>query len=286
MPEALLTLRRTDLEVLSACPEALRLFDDWVMESSDLTEEGVLHLVWSPLAQLWAATGRHIDYMRWLHVRGLLPYWSLRDCDLSGVDLSHGCFENFDMEYVTLNDACLRETKVWSSNLSHSHLLRVIWAGASLLDSDLRDTVLCNAELDRGRWNNLLLQRADLSGATASHLSVAQSQLSHANLTKVQATSSVWRYCKINSVAAMATDFEESQFVNCDLSLTSFEGANLSRTSWLDCNLTGCDLRRANLTDAVFRKGCDLTGVHWPYATPPEGWKVGPAGVLCRDVSE
>lgn len=73
-----LRLTRTVIASHKACQQGLELFDA-------IAPSGLLELEWTPLAMVWLAVAQP-QFAEWLYHAGLIP-WSLRDADLSGLDL-------------------------------------------------------------------------------------------------------------------------------------------------------------------------------------------------------
>ena len=214
--------------------------------------------------------------------------WSLRNADLSRLDLSGCDFSGSDLIGCDFSE----------SNLSGSHLLGVWAAHASL----------CRADLSRSRWDGANLGHADLTGVHAiaasfegsilsgatlsgSNLSGSRfdgSDLSNALFSRVTAKGCSFpevRFMRIEGTASPSSpgtpgrpagedpsgertlfeevdfsgsDLEKSVFMKSDFLSVDFSSCRLSGATFLDCSGPSTVFDGAVLSKAVFVQSIDF----------------------------
>ena len=180
-------------------------------------------------------------------------------------DLSEASLRDRDLTSVNLTDADLRKADLTGATL----------AGASLSHANLAHATLSHADLTKADLSHAFLEHADLSrsnfeGAYAEEINAAWAHFGEAKLDRA-----VLRH---------------AHFYNCGMRGASFRhadltGANLRWTNLRETVFTGATLREAKLGGAVLidtdLQNADLTG---SYVHGLSAWDVNLSGAIQRDL--
>lgn len=163
---------------------------------------------------------------------GDYAFVDLSDLDLSGIDLS-GSY----LEYANLTN----------TNLTGANLSR---------------TVLAHARLHKTDLTNVDLRDANLGASDLFQTQIIDSDLTNALLSKSHIRESLFKRCKMAEKmdSLLDTQFEQTDFIECDMRQLVFIDANIS-----GCKFADCDLSKSSFLNPIANKttfaGSKLDGV-------------------------
>jgi uncharacterized protein YjbI with pentapeptide repeats len=154
----------------------------------------------------------------------------------------------------------LASAKVTSLRLCGAHLEKARWAEillrrAELADANLSGADLKNADLERADAKRANLSGADLSGANLLRFCAEGANLASADLSYIRAES-----CSFDAADAEGASFEgallrDSSFRDGNLKRANLVRANLTRVALINTEIEGADFSQAELA------GAKLTGL-------------------------
>ena len=153
-------IRYQDLVSKGACKDGLKWFRG-LKRTMGVPKDKSLVIEWDALSMVWALSNPECRaWVRWTIDKSLIPYWSLREVDLSSANLSGARIKQADIRGASLYGANLRGANLIGADLSGANLIGADLSGANLRDAKLRDAYLKASNL-----GGASLERADLSGA-------------------------------------------------------------------------------------------------------------------------
>jgi pentapeptide repeat protein len=169
-----------------------------------------------------------IQFLRELGLIAVSNIVSLREADLSGVDLA---------------GTNLTKVDLGGSNLEGASLVR-----ANLMQAILNAANLSGANLRAANLNYADVRRADLR----------RTNLREASLFRAYLFNARFEYSILLDANLSMAELKVTNFANCDLSRANLSAADLSNAHLFNANLTGADLTNADLTRAIIINA-DLT---------------------------
>lgn len=137
---------------------------------------------------------------------------------------------------------------------------------------DYNDAVFSNLDLPRtnfassvisgARFDGALLDGASLEGASGDNVNFKGARMAKANLNASLLSNSDFSGAELREAKARAGQFNETKFVDSDLSFSSFSGASLFKADFRAAYAAGASLVGADAREAHF-DGADLTGVRF-----------------------
>jgi BTB/POZ domain-containing protein KCTD9 len=199
-----------------------------------------------------ADTPRSLEALRAALATGRRHFPGLRlgdldgvDLDLSGCDLSGGCFKEARFGHACLHAAraercCFQQSLLWGADLSELQAAGSFW----------HDADLSAARLQRADFSNALLHRCCLRGVLA-----AGSRWRGARMVEADFRSSLDQLTDLGGADLRDADLSFAlmqgvQLHGADLRGACLYGANLSGADLQEASLSGCDLRDTNLAGA------------------------------------
>ncbi|AUX21313.1 hypothetical protein SOCEGT47_017940 [Sorangium cellulosum] len=208
-------------------------------------------------------------------------------CDLSGQDLSDRDLSGQDLTGANLNGAILTGANLRGARLARANLQKAVLFEADVREADFTDADLSLATLQGARAEGALFRGATLEGASfdaarllgadLSGSQGAQLVLSRADMTGAAARGARWHTAYLESTVLERADLSQASLTRCfvskcnaasatfagaTLSGTSFAGSDLSQAVftdargdsgvWMGATLTGADFSHAVLTSALF----------------------------------
>jgi uncharacterized protein YjbI with pentapeptide repeats len=163
-------------------------------------------------------------------------------------DAAEANFKDGDFAGLSLADRDLHGRDFSGAKLDRPLLARANLAGANFTNANLYHADLSGADLRHARLDGLtssflILQRADLAGA-----SIVRGELSHGVLVDAKFTNAIMTDARLWSAVLAGADFS-----GADLSRAKLYGSNAADTDFADANLRNADFRNANL------RGTDLS---------------------------
>ena len=206
---------------------------------------------------------------------------NLAGANLAGANLS-GAMADSDTRWPNGFDSVLAGvlTLVPGANLAGADLSHLSYFDGEL---NLTDANLAGASLVGLWYLDMVLKRANLSGAdlTGANLSKANlggANLGGANLGAVCLTGADLTGADLESAKPIGADLEYANFTGANLRLANLTGADLENADLTRANIFGANLTRANLTRAnVYRtnfEGANFEGARGNPGHGPYGRKV------------
>ncbi len=183
----------------------------------------------------------------------------LVDCDLeesnlAGLDLSHWTFERCNFRHADLTGGRLEGT-VWSScRAAFAQFTGVDLSDAAITASDFNNCILRRASLAGATFLRCKLTGADLSDAKALELRFEECLLIHAKLPGFS-----FRKQTLSKI-----DFAQADLRKCDFRAVTFEDCSLRDAVMTGSRFEGADLRGADigglrLMDANLFRGATIS---------------------------
>jgi len=152
--------------------------------------------------------------------------------------------------------------------LRHSNFAGVSWPTIDLSNADLRESCFKDADLSDARLTDAYIGETDFSGAnlqgvdfeqndqlisrkTYSRTNFAAANLSRANLCRCRFRAADFAGATLNMAALQATWFEQTRFVNADLSAADFTDSTFNEVDLKDAILDGCRFVKLNADDGM-----------------------------------
>jgi uncharacterized protein YjbI with pentapeptide repeats len=218
----------------------------------------------------WNQWRQQISYSTSIDLSGVdLSGIDLRNADFWGADLSGVRLSHTNLSGANLTEANLSRADLTEADLSCARLNRAILTGAdlsgalfykaslngvdlsgkllrsvNLIESNLRETIFCGADLYEAKFRRADLFSANLSGADLNKADLSGAKLSCANLSKANLFSADLR----------KADLSRALLRNASLVWTNLSDSDLSGANLQKANLKGADLKRANLFETNFSK--------------------------------
>jgi uncharacterized protein YjbI with pentapeptide repeats len=190
----------------------------------------------------------------------------LRNANLSGANLTNANLYSIyligaDLTYADFRNANLRNAKLSGANLSAARLCgadlsKADLSPANLSYADLRDAKLLGADLNCANLHGALLTGASLNGSNLRQAQLVGAKLTNANLGDIH----LWgaNLCNANLIDAKLTN---AKLANADLRNAKLNRADLSAADLSEANLKNAKLTAANLSFSDLT-AADLTGVN------------------------
>ena len=162
-----------------------------------------------------------------------MPGASLREANLFKANLRGANLAVANLSRANLIEAQLnsKETSLNRANLSEANLNKADLNHAYLIQADLSQSYLCEANFNKASLLEANLRGADLGGANLSQVDFTQANLSESRL--------------------FGANLSESNFNGTDFSNADLRYANLNQAFLVDANLSGADLSNTLHLDAA-----------------------------------
>jgi uncharacterized protein YjbI with pentapeptide repeats len=139
--------------------------------------------------------------------------------------------------------ADLRNAILCNADLSNADLRNAILCNADLSNADLRNANLCDADLSNADLRNANLHYADLHNAILYDTGLSNANLRNANL----------HYADLHNAILYDTGLSNANLRNANLCDADLSNADLRNANLCNANLRYADLRNANLRNANLR---------------------------------
>lgn len=198
---------------------------------------------------------------------------SLRNADLSDLDLTEVDLSSIDLRGAKLDEATLSRAKLDRADLSGASMRKTIAKGASFahavlegvyaVRADLEGANLVGATAPRVRAHEANFAGADLASADLDDADLSDADLTGARLEEATAERANLRGVRARGLRAARATLRETDLSRADLGGAELESANLTGALLDDANLDGASARAILLTRArgsrVSLLGADLS---------------------------
>lgn len=212
-----------------------------------------------------ASTELKAQVVRALAAGHSLAHVDLTGADLSGLDLSGADLQGAHLERCDLSGARLRGANLTCAVLAHATLSGADFGKAQLSSANLGATTMRGAQFDEADLGHAILSGAKLDGASFRAANLVGVQLldtvfGACDWRGVRASGVLFLKLELGGLSADGADLSSCNFLSCRLAGARFAGARLTGANFLECFAPGVIWTGAHLVQAVFAKGCDLSG--------------------------
>lgn len=187
---------------------------------------------------------------------------NLKDCDLSGLDLSNRKFEDVNFEDCNLSGVDFSGTTIKHGKFKNGLLIGGNFEKADLSSVDFTGCAMQKVNLSHVRIEGVGIKESNLANASLKSANVEFSNLNvfkDVNLSDADLSGAKisWFYGEnINFRNANFTDSSilESQIKNCKFINASLEHAELYSVVFMDCEMQESVLAKAKITNVTFEK--------------------------------
>lgn len=184
---------------------------------------------------------------------------TLRDCDLTGVNLSQ----------LDLSGWYFEKCKLVGCSFNGAVLERAVFSGCRASGSSFVSAVLTEAVIEGGDFSNAIFRGATLASVKIAHCKMTGVDLSEAQTMGFEVKDVLFVFgllpkASFRKMTLKQLDFTEADLRSCDFRETIFEDCSLKDANLSDCrfehaDLRGADLGGVKLTDAKRFKGAVIS---------------------------
>jgi uncharacterized protein YjbI with pentapeptide repeats len=186
--------------------------------------------------------------------RADLTLRTLRNLDLSGVDLSRAKLTGAQFINCNLDGAVLAEADLFGVNLSGASFRK-----ADCRRADFRGAILAAADFTEAKLMGCDFRDGTLLVSVAGTIGPAPSQADARGDYSTRMTRADMAGAKLHHAVIKRTDMSAAVLRNADLSSANLAGSSLKDADLRGANMTNCDLSRVMLNRAVL-DGAQLNG--------------------------
>jgi uncharacterized protein YjbI with pentapeptide repeats len=186
--------------------------------------------------------------------RALLEKASLRGTDLSGAKLDGAVLAHADLSGATLTNASCVGTNLGRANLGGVSAEKIDLRQAILYGAVLDKSYLARAKLDQATLMEASFAGTDLSHSTGRELLFYKSRLSSTKLVGVNWTAVVFTEVEAEGIDLSGCTMTDATFLKWRGANGKFVNANLRGGRWvMECSLDGSDFKGATLDESSMR---------------------------------
>lgn len=170
---------------------------------------------------------------------------SCAGCDLSDKTMTGMTLKNANFSGSMFNRSNLSGGRFYSSDLSQTHFKKAFLARVEAESINMRGAALQDATLIEAKWNNSVLEKADLR---------------RADMTRAEFTNSNFKKANLESAAAQGANFKGSVFHGARFDHANLQGAQLDKANFQNTKFGNAVFSNTTLSGANF-SGADLSQV-------------------------
>lgn len=214
----------------------------------------------TPTTAVTTTTTTETDCQRAQAGDGALSGANLSSCDLTGVVLTGGVFDNAD-----LSNAVLTDTKLLGGSFVGATFDDAVLTSVEIRDADLRNSSWRETEILFSGLANVDLRDSDLRGVTIEDVGItgnlSAAVLDDAKIARVGFDGSTMSRTSLRSASISQTSFTNGVLGQIDL-----RGSMLDEVTFEGAQMVGARLDNVNMTGAIF-VSANLTGAEFTAAT-------------------
>ena len=178
---------------------------------------------------------------------------SLKDMDLSGINLSEVELTNVDLSGANLTGANLKNAQLIGVDLTGTNLSTADLSGAKLQKLNLSGTNFSDAELEQTDLTGVIIDKTTrFEGATLTGVNLSETQLTGFDFSEMNLSQSRFDKSVLDGVKFVDSDLTGVSFAEATLKNISFSEANLGHVDFTRTQMAAVNLSKVNLRGSRF----------------------------------